>query len=61
MSNSNPSGNSPAAKDTLNRYKMEVSREFNIDLSAGPNLTTAQAGRVDGQMVKRMIEKAKNS
>ena len=48
----------PEAKEALDRFKMEVAGELGVPLSDGynGNLTSAQAGSVGGQMVKKMIE-----
>ena len=51
-----------ANKDALNSFKMEVANELGVNLKKGynGNLTSAQAGRVGGEMVKKMIAKAKS-
>lgn len=46
-------------KSALNNLKTEVSSELGVDLKA-TNLTSRDAGRVGGQMVKKLIEKAEN-
>ena len=48
----------PEAKEALDRFKMEVADVLGVPLSDGynGNLTSAQAGSVGGQMVKKMIE-----
>ena len=50
------------AKNGLNKMKFEVAREIGVDLKDGYNgqLTSAQAGSVGGQMVKKMIEDYEN-
>ena len=58
---SNKSGNSKNVRDTLNRFKMESSKELGVDLSNIDTLTTVQAGSVGGRMVQKMINIAKNS
>ncbi|CDA28146.1 MULTISPECIES: alpha/beta-type small acid-soluble spore protein [Eubacterium] len=57
MSNTN-NVNVPEAKAAMNRFKMECANEVGVTLSDGynGNLTSAQAGSVGGQMVKKMIE-----
>ena len=57
MSNTNKV-NVPEAKGAMNRLKMECSSEVGVQLTDGynGNLTSAQAGSVGGQMVKKMIE-----
>ncbi len=48
------------AKETLDKFKMEVASQIGVNLKQGYNgdLTSKQAGSVGGEMVKRMIEKA---
>ena len=46
-------------KSALNNLKTEVASELGVDLKA-TNLTSRDAGRVGGQMVKKLIEKAEN-
>ena len=57
MSNTNKV-NVPEAKGAMNRFKMECASEVGVQLTYGynGNLTSAQAGSVGGQMVKKMIE-----
>ena len=47
------------AKEALNKFKMEVANEIGVNLNKGYNgeLTSRQAGRVGGTMVKKMIER----
>lgn len=49
-----------ANKDALNKFKTEVASELGVDLKS-ENLTAQDAGRVGGQMVKEMVEKAKTN
>ena len=48
----------PAARDALNKFKMEAASQVGVTLKQGYNgdLTSKQAGSIGGQMVKRMIE-----
>lgn len=46
-------------KTALNNLKTEVASELGVDLKS-TNLTSRDAGRVGGQMVKKLIEKAEN-
>lgn len=55
----NNSSSSKEVKNTLYNLKTEVASELGIDLTAS-NLTSRDAGRVGGQMVKKLIEKAEN-
>ena len=53
----------PAAKDAMNKFKMEVANEVGVNLKQGYNgdLTSRQAGTVGGNMVKKMIQQAENN
>lgn len=55
----NYNSSSKEIKGALNSLKTEVASELGVDLKA-TNLTSRDAGRVGGQMVKRIIEKAEN-
>ncbi|OFI06532.1 small, acid-soluble spore protein C2 [Clostridium acetireducens DSM 10703] len=48
----------PEAKEALNKFKMETAREVGVNLKEGYNgdLTSRDAGRVGGNMVKKMVE-----
>lgn len=50
----------PEAKDAMNRFKTEVAQELGVDLKS-ENLTAKDAGRVGGNMTKRMIEQAEKN
>ena len=49
----------PAAKAALDRFKTEVASELGVNLKEGYNgdLTSAEAGSVGGNMVKKMIKR----
>jgi small acid-soluble spore protein D (minor alpha/beta-type SASP) len=53
----------PAAREALDRFKMEAASEVGVSLKQGYNgdLTSKQAGSIGGQMVKKMIESYENS
>ena len=53
----------PAAREALDRFKMEAANEVGVNLKQGYNgdLTARQAGSVGGQMVKKMIQSVENS
>ena len=53
----------PAARDAMDRFKMEAASQVGVNLKQGYNgdLTSKQAGSVGGQMVKKMIESYENS
>lgn len=63
MSGTNNSGSNtnqmavPHAKEAMNRFKQEVASELGVPLKEGYNgdLTSAQAGSIGGEMVKKMI------
>lgn len=63
MASSNSSSTSSKTKknaqDALDRFKMEVASEIGVKLKEGYNgdLTSAEAGSVGGNMVKKMIRK----
>ncbi len=62
MSESNSSSNKmavPQAKEAMKRFKEEVASEIGAPLKDGYNgdLTSAQAGSIGGEMVKKMIMK----
>ena len=48
----------PAAREAMDKFKMEAAAEVGVNLKDGYNgeLTSRQAGSVGGQMVKKMIE-----
>ena len=52
----------PEAKQALNQFKMEAANEVGVTLNQGYNgqLTSAQAGSIGGQMVKKMIQSYEN-
>lgn len=51
-----------AAKDAMEKFKMEAANEVGVNLKQGYNgdLSSRQAGSVGGQMVKKMIESYEN-
>ena len=60
--NSNNNIMVPQAKEAMEKFKMEAASEVGVNLKQGYNgdLTSAQAGSVGGQMVKKMIEAYEN-
>ena len=52
----------PEAKDSLNKFKYEVASEVGINLKEGYNgdISSRDAGRIGGNMVKKMIQKAES-
>ena len=64
MAQSNSSRNAvPEAKDALNRFKYEVAQEVGVTLKDGynGNLSSRDAGRIGGNMVRKMIQQVENS
>lgn len=53
----------PQAKAALNKFKMEVASELGVNLKQGYNgdLTSAQAGSIGGEMVRKMIKRQEES
>ena len=51
----------PEAKQAMENFKNEIASEVGVTLKNGYNgeLTARQAGAIGGNMVKKMIEKAK--
>ena len=52
----------PEAKDSLNQFKYEVATEVGGNLQNGYNgdISAKDAGRIGGNMVKKMIQKAES-
>ncbi len=52
----------PEAKDSLNQFKYEVANEVGVNLKNGYNgdISAKDAGRIGGNMVKKMIQKAES-
>ena len=52
----------PEATDALNKFKYEVANEVGVSLKDGYNadLSSRDAGRIGGNMVKKMIQKAES-
>ncbi len=53
----------PQATQALDRMKYEIASEVGVNLKEGYNgdITAREAGRVGGQMVKRLIEQAERT
>ena len=65
MANSSSNSNYkavPEATDALNRFKYEVANEVGVSLKDGYNgdISARDAGRIGGNMVKKMIQKAES-
>ena len=52
----------PEAKEALNRFKYEVANEVGVNLKQGYNgdLSSRDAGRIGGNMVKKLIQQAES-
>ena len=52
----------PEAMDSLERFKYEVASEVGVNLKNGynGNLSAKDAGKIGGNMVKKLIEQAEN-
>ena len=59
MTNSN-SKVVPEAREALNKFKYEVASEVGVNLKQGYNgdLTSRDAGKIGGNMVRKLIETA---
>ena len=53
----------PEARESLNKFKYEVAQEVGVDLKNGynGNMSSRDAGKIGGNMVRKMIEHAENS
>ena len=64
MANSNNSNKKlvPEAMDALEKFKYEVASEVGVTLKDGynGNLSSRDAGRIGGNMVRKLIEQAEN-
>lgn len=64
MASSNSSNQivNPQAREALNKFKYEVANEVGVNLKQGYNgdLTSAQAGKIGGQMTKKLVAQAES-
>ena len=53
----------PEAREALNKFKYEVASEVGVNLKQGYNgdISARDAGKIGGQMVKKMIEQAERN
>ena len=53
----------PEAKESLNKFKYEVASEVGVNLKNGYNgdISSRDAGKIGGNMVKKLIQRAENS
>ncbi|MDF2866148.1 MAG: sspA [Clostridia bacterium] len=61
MASSNQIAN-PQARGALDKFKYEVANEVGVNLKQGYNgdLTSAQAGKIGGQMTKKLVQQAES-
>ena len=52
----------PEAKEALDKFKYEVASEVGVNLKNGYNgdISSKDAGKIGGNMVKKMIQQAEN-
>ena len=52
----------PEAREALNKFKYEVASEVGVNLKDGynGNISSRDAGRIGGNMVRKLIEQAEN-
>ena len=62
MANSSNKKLVPEAMTALDKFKYEVASEVGVNLKQGYNgdLSSRDAGRIGGQMVKKLIQQAEN-
>ena len=63
MTNNSNKSAVPEAREALNKFKYEVSSEVGVNLKQGYNgdISAKDAGKIGGQMVKKMIEQAEHN
>ncbi len=64
MANSNSNSKVvPEAMDALDKFKYEVANEVGVSLKNGynGNISAKDAGKIGGNMVRKMIQQAENS
>ena len=52
----------PEAREALNKFKYEVASEVGVNLKEGYNgdISARDAGRIGGQMVRKLIQQAES-
>lgn len=52
----------PEARESLEKFKYEVANEVGVNLKNGynGNISARDAGKIGGNMVRKLIEKAEN-
>ena len=63
MTNNSNKSAVPEAREALNKFKYEVASEVGVNLKQGYNgdIWAKDAGKIGGQMVKKMIEQAEHN
>ena len=63
MASSNSKMTNKQAKAALDKFKYEVANEVGVNLKNGynGNISARDAGKIGGNMVKKMIQQAENS
>lgn len=63
MTNNSNKSAVPEAREALNKFKYEVASEVGVNLKQGYNgdISAKDAGKIGGQMVKKMIEQAERN
>ena len=63
MAYSNSKTSNKQAKAALNKFKYEVASEVGVNLKQGYNgdISSKDAGRVGGNMVRKLIQQAENN
>ena len=53
----------PEAREALNKFKYEVASDVGVNLKQGYNgdISAKDAGKIGGQMVKKMIEQSEHN
>lgn len=53
----------PEAREALDKFKYEVASEVGVNLKQGYNgdISAKDAGKIGGQMVRKMIQQAENN
>ena len=62
MASTNSKMTNKQAKAALDKFKYEVANEIGVNLKQGYNgdLSSRDAGRIGGQMVRKLIQQAEN-
>ena len=63
MTNNSNKSAVPEAREALNKFKYEVASGVGVNLKQGYNgdISAKDAGKIGGQMVKKMIEQAEHN